>query len=290
MWIIPNTHTLYSAFALDMVVLNSASDLQALNIEQSLFARSKPSSAKTWWTRCKRTSYLQRLFGQTLSPCQWRRFETELTSSLAATHASHFLPQENAQEKMTPDTCGPTSETSSDQYDLLDASLKTSKDTSASDCEKSLAIWKASVIDRRGAYLARLSAARHIRESESISWPTPPLALAAQMGTPDFRQWPTPTTQDSNKATKKMRVDHQNNLTAVVFNQEMLPTPITRDHKGGYKTESLIRADGKSRAFDALPNAAIGGVGVEKHPGHLNPSWVEWLMGIPQGWTALIGD
>ena len=101
------------------------------------------------------------------------------------------------------------------------------------------------------------------------------------------KMWPTPTVQDSDKATKKMRDNHQNNLTAIVFDQEMLPTPTTRDWKGGYKENALTRKDGKSRRFDALPNAAIGGVGVDIVSGHLNPDWVEWLMGVPTGWTGL---
>jgi hypothetical protein len=100
------------------------------------------------------------------------------------------------------------------------------------------------------------------------------------------KNWPTPTVQDSNKATKKMRTNHQNNLTAVVFNQN-LPTPTARDWKGGYTEKSLTRKDGKSRRFDALPNAAIGGVGTDIVVGHLNPTWVEWLMGVPTGWTDL---
>jgi len=111
-----------------------------------------------------------------------------------------------------------------------------------------------------------------------------PTAVAIYQEPPS---WPTPTTQDANKATKKIRKNHQNNLTAIVFSQESLPTPTTRDWKGGYKEASLVRADGKSRRFDSLPNAAIGGVGTDIVPGHLNPNWVEWLMGVPTGWTAL---
>ena len=37
--------------------------------------------------------------------------------------------------------------------------------------------------------------------------------------------------------------------------------------------------------MDQLPNAAIGGVGTEKVVGHLNPDWVEWLMGYAPGYT-----
>lgn len=101
------------------------------------------------------------------------------------------------------------------------------------------------------------------------------------------RMWPTPTCQDAGKATKRWRDDRQNNLTAAVFNLgRMFPTPTTRDCKGGYRTESLIRKDGKSRAMDALPNAVLDGAGVETVSGQLNPRWVEWLMGFPVGWTS----
>ncbi len=116
-------------------------------------------------------------------------------------------------------------------------------------------------------------------------------SLGKQVGLPGQVQleeatWPTPTVQDSNKATKKWRDKHQNNLTAAVFNPEqILPTPTSRDWKGGYRTESLIRNDGKSRAMDQLPNAAIGGVGTEKVVGHLYPDWLEWLMGYAPGYT-----
>jgi len=73
-----------------------------------------------------------------------------------------------------------------------------------------------------------------------------------------------------------------------VFSQEAFPTPTTRDWKGGYNEASLTRSDGKSRRFDALPNAEKEGVGTDIVPGHLNPEWVEWLMGVPTGWTALV--
>lgn len=65
----------------------------------------------------------------------------------------------------------------------------------------------------------------------------------------------------------------------------LLPTPTSRDHKGGYSTRALVRKDGKSRALDLLPNAAIGGIGVELVDGTLSPLWVEWLMGYPIGHT-----
>ena len=53
------------------------------------------------------------------------------------------------------------------------------------------------------------------------------------------------------------------------------PTPTARIHKGG---QQMTRKDGKSR-MDMLDWA------VEKDGGRLNPSWVEWLMGFPIGFT-----
>ena len=120
-----------------------------------------------------------------------------------------------------------------------------------------------------------------------VSQTNPDLVFGAKLAD-QVRMWPTPTVQDSNKATKKWREDHQNNLTAAVFNPEkMFPTPTARDWKGGYTTNALTRKDGKSRATDSLENVAMGGVGAEKYSGQLNPTWVEWLMGFPIGWTDL---
>jgi hypothetical protein len=102
----------------------------------------------------------------------------------------------------------------------------------------------------------------------------------------EFGLWPTPTVQDSDKATKKMRSEHQNNLTAVVFNSPMFPTPTARDHKGSYTPEAMTRKDGKSR-MDGLPQAAAYHAdGNPNHSGSLNPAWVEWLMGYPIGHTV----
>ena len=94
------------------------------------------------------------------------------------------------------------------------------------------------------------------------------------------KTWPTPTVQDSNKATKRWRDDHQNNLTAAVANW---PTPTRSDYKGSGK--KIQRNDGKMRdrldyATERSPDgSAING-------GRLNPDWVEWLMGWPIGWSS----
>ncbi len=100
---------------------------------------------------------------------------------------------------------------------------------------------------------------------------------------------PTPTVQDADKATKKWREDHQNNLTAHVFNK-MLPTPTTRDCKPGQSPSGMFRKDGKSRA-DQLNNLPVMLGKHTKQTGEisqqLNPQFVLEMMGFPTDWTLL---
>jgi hypothetical protein len=62
------------------------------------------------------------------------------------------------------------------------------------------------------------------------------------------------------------------------------PTPSTRDHKGGY-IGGRIR-NGKI-SWDTLDVAVQHTDNQNKDGGQLNPTWVEWLMGWPLGWTDL---
>jgi hypothetical protein len=88
------------------------------------------------------------------------------------TPASHSAQPESDSAQKTLATSG---HTSPDQYELFDldyASLRMSKDTSASDSEKSLENWNQSVIKARGEYSRRLKSAHRTNASGSSSWPT----------------------------------------------------------------------------------------------------------------------
>jgi hypothetical protein len=66
------------------------------------------------------------------------------------------------------------------------------------------------------------------------------------------------------------------------------PTPAARDYKGAnsFKTTSEKISQGKRSHMGQLPNAIM----MEEQAsigGTLNPTWVEWLMGWPLGWTDL---
>jgi len=232
MWILPKNFPLSSHFAQDMVASKEDLTLPDLNIKSSLMSRSKPTRLRTWQTRWKEGSYYPHLFGRILKPCQYSHFETKLTSLLAAIHVSPLVQQDSEKEQTTQDTCGLTYATTLKQLDLFSASLKTSKDTSALDLEKSLATWKASVTKQRGQYSQRVKLAHRTKEKESTSW----------------------------------------------------PTPSARDHKGGYQGGRI--RNGKV-SLDTLDVAVQHYSGDKTKVGHLNPTWVEWLMGVPTGWTEL---
>ena len=88
---------------------------------------------------------------------------------------------------------------------------------------------------------------------------------------------------------------------------QMWPTPTARDCKGANSLKHLTqpKAPGNNHHVRQLANAvklfttpcaadAQGTHGGDNHrslrtdvAGQLNPMWVEWLMGFPQGWTDL---
>ena len=114
----------------------------------------------------------------------------------------------------------------------------------------------------------------------------------------NLMQWNTPNTMDSLNCKSQEALDHEhdtarpgrknpNNLRDQVAVQEGLrlwPTPATsQDYKP-------VRPLAPSEANGTHGTMLVGAVG-DKHPDHiggqLSAAWVEWLMGIPVGWSAL---
>ena len=262
MWILPKNYPLSSHFVQDMVESKEDLTSPGLNIESSLMWRSKPSELQTWLRRWKPGSWIQHLYTRILKPSQRTSFETALTSSLAVTPASHSVQQESEKEQMTPDTCGLTSGDTLNQLDLFSASSRTSRDTSRLDSPQLSATWKKMVTQQRGEYSQRVKLAHPTSESESTSWPTPTVASA-----------------------DKEVINSQNNNNLVAY-AKMFPTPAASDYKGA---PSLAHVQERARLHTRgvrLPEHVSRLYNIEVR-GNLNPEWVEWLMGVPTGWTDL---
>jgi len=301
MWILPRNYQLSSHFAQDMVESKEDLTLPGLNIESSLMWRSKPSLLRTWLTRWKQGSYLPHLFTRILKPSRRTSFETALTSSLEVIPASRFQQQDSEREPMTQDTCGHLYGDTSNQLDLLDASLKTSRDTYRLDSPQSSAIWKKIVTEQRGEYSQRVKLAHLTKESESTSWPTVRVSSAngasqkeLAAGNPKKRleaevllnPWPTPAARDYKGASGWGRQERkgfpEDSLPNAVTNW---PTPSAHEARLGYQDRSDPTKKGTRESLTTVIVNKAGGRSV--CAGHLNPDWVEWLMGVPTGWTGL---
>ncbi len=275
MWILPKNYPLSSHFAQDMVASKEDLSLPGLNIESSLFWRSKPSPLRTWLTRWKTGSYLPHLYTRILKPSHRTCFEEKLASSLADIHVNLSQQQERGSEQMTQDTCGRTYGDTSQQLDLLNASLKTSRDTSRLDSPASSAIWKKMVIDRRGEYSQRVKSAHHTRESESSSWATARTSDAS--GGP----------RKLNYKGQRISVSDPTKTYGANLSDQVRhwPTPSAHEARLGYQDRSDTTKKGTQESLTTVIVNKAGGRSV--CTGHLNPDWVEWLMGVPTGWTGL---
>ena len=282
MWILPKQlHT--SHFVPDTAALISDLAEQSQICEQSLLARSKPSLARTWLQKWKRDSWTQHLSGRILKPSHGQSFVTAWTSSLEVIPASHSVQQANGSEKTTQDTSGLGSQMEFALCDHESVSSRTSKDTSASDSEKSLANWKALVIKRRGEYSLRVKSAHLTNASGCLSllYPTP--SARDVKGCNSLN-----STLEKLKARKRGHMGQLPNYIMVMnythpaqvnpstdgSRQESWGTPEARSHKGA------LGRSYKGQGRD-LPMQTEG----KCENGKLNPRWVETLMGLPVGWT-----
>ena len=115
----------------------------------------------------------------------------------------------------------------------------------------------------------------------------------------EAKNWPTPTASEALKKGAQPQYGQicLSNHPIIVGpvtrekkvksgNEKKWATPTTRDHKGSYSPEALVRKDGKSR-MDLLPQQAQYDETNISKVGKLNPSWVEQLMGLPVKWSML---
>jgi hypothetical protein len=92
------------------------------------------------------------------------------------------------------------------------------------------------------------------------------------------KKWPTPLANCHTGAGHGPNKKGGENLQTAV---KKWPTPVASMSKGS-SPATLTRKTGKSRENDRLDHAVMASDG-----GQLNPTWVEWLMGWPIGWTDL---
>ncbi|WP_291854938.1 hypothetical protein [Bradyrhizobium sp.] len=142
-----------------------------------------------------------------------------------------------------------------------------------------------------------MGSGKHSKDSllvQSRTWPTP-TAVDGRRGNKPPRPWdtgiplaqavvlyPTPSASEytSNRSPSPNAAVRYSLTGMARYNK--WPTPTARDYRSGDQPNSR-RAQAKRSGEWHSPNlndiAAPGG--------QLNPTWVEWLMGFPLGWTDL---
>jgi hypothetical protein len=92
------------------------------------------------------------------------------------------------------------------------------------------------------------------------------------------RTWPTPTAQDAKNDAGPSQWERNSDPLNVAVKREEWRTPTAHDWKNHEKSTQVYLSDQVEQ-----PSPATNG-------GQLNPTWVEWLMGFPLGFTELTCD
>ena len=270
MWIVPKSLELTnpstsSVFVPDTVASSEDLTLLESTIGSSLMWRSKPSPLQTWSRRWSRVNWIPHLFGRILKPSQQTSFETALTSSLEDIRANRLARLEREAGSKTPVISGHTSDGTYNQLDLLNASSRTSKDTSRLDSTASSATWKKMVTAQRGDYSQLKKLARHTNANESSYLPTP-----------------SATSYGNNQGGAAGRTGKVRHSLESMARHNLWPTPRASEYKdcGPVGSKSHTHMDKRSYLCAKAKDP-------DQPSGLLNPTWVEWLMGVPTGWTGL---
>jgi hypothetical protein len=177
---------------------------------------------------------------------------------------------------------GPNTRESFASFDRDSSSWRTSQLCLDGEWSEFSATWPRAGMTRSGKAFELPMLAPHTDESESGLWPTP--TVADTFG----------TTASHPKKEHKFETLHSVTLAQVVHHREMWPTPKSSAANYGRPREN-DRGDLQAAVTSFPTPTANRWDGLQSHgvnvvSGQLNPTWVEWLMGYPLGWTALEGS
>ena len=150
-------------------------------------------------------------------------------------------------------------------YDRVTQSWRTSQLCLEGGLAEFLETWPRSGMTRSGTSFLLPTLELHTEGTESGSWPTPD-AMVANL-TEDLENW------KGRRARVKAEKKNGNGFgTPLAVAVRLWPAPTRHNAK---------ETNAPSESLRNTPTLAAQ-VG-----GYLNPTWVEWLMGFPLGWTAL---
>jgi hypothetical protein len=195
-------------------------------------------------------------FGMTYKPLTESRGEELLTLYLEDFRAKTSQPQEKVQALMDSDQeCGATWQESSEKWTQLSLLSKTHQ---CSEQEDSALL--SMTLTRWGSMQS--GAVSPLQPSELITNETG----CGLWASPNARDWKDSGASQGNRKSPNLGT------------QVHWPTPRTKGMCGGTGSWDLLNKN------TTVQEARLMGAG---NGGKLNPTWVEWLMGWPLGWTDL---
>jgi DNA (cytosine-5)-methyltransferase 1 len=242
-------------------------------------------------------------FGMTYKPLTEDRGEELLTSYLAAFPVRTSAPQERAQELTESDPgCGHIWQELLARYDPATSLWKTPQCSLLEDSIEFSGTWPRWGSMRDGVSYQQQTLVPHTEETEFGLLPDgknffhTPNTTGMDGGSNSRKAlkkrqetWPTPAARDGNSTNTLETlmdgrfVDQLANRVKMVENN-LWTTPCSRDWKGKTITKNHPEGFNKSLANDVIKSTTTPD---SPNSGKLNPTWVEWLMGWPLGWTDL---
>ena len=239
-------------------------------------------------------------FGMTFKPLTERRGEELLTLYLedfrAKTSAALEKELESKDKKVE---CGRNSQELLARYDPSTSLWRTAQCSLLEDLEQCLETWPRWGSMRNGACCQQPMLVQTTNERESGLLPNnetffhTPNTTGLDGGSNSRKalkkrmdMWPTPTTSQarSEGMILQMRRLVENGTTTLQEAEAMVAGSLTPKRIKGWPTPTAHNAKETNAPSEANRNtptlAAQAG-------GKLNPTWVEWLMGWPLGWTDL---
>lgn len=239
-----------------------------------------PLSLPRGW---KKRPYAKLLSGTILNPSMATRGVAWWISLLRDSLVNRSRVQENNGAPMMSAGYGRISLESFERCGRVSFSLRMSQASFNWDCQPFSKILPRWGFMQNGVVYPRQPLAHPMNETDSFAWPTPTAhdsrpghaERVGRFGTKhggknlndEVAKFPTPRVCSGKRSSGMNRTDLYRAM-------EKFPTPIARDARSP-----------KSAAY--LPGHQGSQGLVQKIGGTLNPTWVEWLMGFPLGWTDL---
>ena len=306
-----------------LVGSNSVLKSHSLNTAASVMLRGKPIQRRFLSRAWRRASWMKLLSGMTLRPSIADLTAKRWISSVPASRVSPGATPAAREALMMIGGSGQPLQRSFALYDHDTCSWRTSQVSLQGDWIPFSAIWPKSGMMLSGVCSQLLVSEPRTFEKEfsflpliGCFFPTPtskdsdpytaPRSDAVNSGhrrgstLPQIvGMWPTPVAADSERNSNRYPRGNRTLLGAV---QDQVPTPTVTDASGrGYTYDAgdhnkpRLSLVGVAREWPTPTASAVTGIGERKGGrnlqtaagGKLNPTWVEWLMGWPIGWTGL---